>query len=308
MKDEILYKTEDYSLIKKNNELILNDNKNRYNLESNSYEPCLYIKKDNKIMVIIHNSLTTDELINISINKNKINLINGKDYDIKEICKLIILAINNGIYDTDISYLEKMNRERIDETEDNRKNIKRNLITNINSNILTNTMIELIEDPFYEEYKKYEECVLDYCIVKDNSNYLGEKSHKEVVIFAMEKWKEKYKEKYNILITIEEEKMKSTKIDSKEFFEDRETLQEENKSYSNLFLNPPYGSRYKRKDFEKINNLLFPKGKDNLEIYEWSTNWSNYFEEGLEWWGARCISIYDKNRNRFVVIGASITD
>ena len=75
-----------------------------------------------------------------------------------------------------------------------------------------------------------------------------------------------------------------------------------------LFLDPPHKTNYKIDDFIKINNLLFPKGKDNLEIYDWNVEWSNYFDDGLEWWGAAAISIYDKLLDRYVIILASSTD
>ena len=34
----------------------------------------------------------------------------------------------------------------------------------------------------------------------------------------------------------------------------------------------------------------------------------NYFDDGKEWWGTALWSIYDKWMNRFVIIGASLTD
>ena len=49
-------------------------------------------------------------------------------------------------------------------------------------------------------------------------------------------------------------------------------------------------------------------GKDSLEIYDWNVEWSNYFDDGLEWWGAGAISIYDKLLDRYVIIFASSTD
>ena len=39
-----------------------------------------------------------------------------------------------------------------------------------------------------------------------------------------------------------------------------------------------------------------------------SDKYLNYFEDGLEWWGAASISIYDKELNRYIVIFASATD
>ena len=61
-------------------------------------------------------------------------------------------------------------------------------------------------------------------------------------------------------------------------------------------------------DFIRINKLLFPKGQEHLEIYDWSVEWSNFFDDGLEWWGAAAISIYDKLLDRYIIIFASATD
>lgn len=114
--------------------------------------------------------------------------------------------------------------------------------------------------------------------------------------------------------------MKEKKINNNDLF---------NKNYSNLFLKLPFGTpslkcyyemydreymlinkreKYAIDDFNHLNDLLFQKGKDNLEIYEWSTDWSDYFDDGNEWWGSRCISIYDKLCDRFVIIMLSVTD
>lgn len=92
--------------------------------------------------------------------------------------------------------------------------------------------------------------------------------------------------------------------------------------YWYAFLEPPYGAffvhrkngefefrrNYNPDDLKKINKSLFPNGISCLEVYEWTTNWSNYFDAGHEWWGASCWSIYDKSLNRYVVIFVSSTD
>ncbi|MBR1842280.1 MAG: hypothetical protein IJ788_03280, partial [Oscillospiraceae bacterium] len=49
-------------------------------------------------------------------------------------------------------------------------------------------------------------------------------------------------------------------------------------------------------------------GTDGLEVFEWTTDWSDYFDEGHEWWGALCFTVYDKTLDRFAVIMASATD
>ena len=166
---------------------------------------------------------------------------------------------------------------------------------------------ELKDDPFYKEYRNYGRCVLDYGLLESQS-YEGLKTHKEAVLFFIKAiWKD----------NIDYSKMKAQLINYKDFFKLPNNYERERHCLNNndyhrpywfLFLNPPYGTNYTLDDFIKINNVLFPKGKDNLEIYEWSVDWSSYFIDGLEWWGAMCTSIYDKSLNRFVVILASATD
>ena len=73
-------------------------------------------------------------------------------------------------------------------------------------------------------------------------------------------------------------------------------------------LEPVYGRRNKPEDFKKVNEVLFPKGTDALDICEWTTDWSDYFDAGHEWYGACCWSIYDKTMNRYVVMLVSATD
>ena len=73
-------------------------------------------------------------------------------------------------------------------------------------------------------------------------------------------------------------------------------------------LEPVHGRRNKPEDFKKVNEVLFPKGTDALDIYEWTTDWSDYFDAGHEWYGACCWSIYDKAMNRYVVMLVSATD
>ena len=164
---------------------------------------------------------------------------------------------------------------------------------------------ELIDDPFFIEYKKYNRCVLDYFIIKSD---LG---HKDVLLYAMNKIKDE-----DSYITIDKDKMEYKQISSNEFFQLPKNYEKEkskiNSGYKRpywfLFLNPPHSTKYTIEDFIKINNILFPKGKEKLEIYDWNVEWSNYFDDGLEWWGAAAISIYDRLLDRYIIIFASSTD
>ncbi len=84
--------------------------------------------------------------------------------------------------------------------------------------------------------------------------------------------------------------------------------QEGKLNYKEAFLNPPYGVNCNEEDFARVNAALFPNGTEELDVYEWSTDWSKYFDDGHEWWGTLCFTVYDKTLNRFAVIMASATD
>ena len=73
-------------------------------------------------------------------------------------------------------------------------------------------------------------------------------------------------------------------------------------------MEPVQGRRNKPEDFRKVNEVLFPNGTDALDIYEWTTDWSDFFDAGHEWYGACCWTIYDKSMNRYAVMLVSATD
>ena len=78
--------------------------------------------------------------------------------------------------------------------------------------------------------------------------------------------------------------------------------------YWYALMEPVHGRRNKPEDFKKVNEVLFPNGTDALDIYEWTTDWSDFFDDGHEWYGACCWSVYDKTMNRYAVMLVSATD
>ena len=73
-------------------------------------------------------------------------------------------------------------------------------------------------------------------------------------------------------------------------------------------MEPVMGKRNRPEDFKRVNEALFPGGPDALDVFEWTTDWSDYFDDGLEWYGACCWSVYDRSMNRYVVMVVSETD
>ena len=200
-------------------------------------------------------------------------------------------------------------------------------------------MIELVKDPFYKMMEEYKDCIIDYCIIEADIPYRGESSHKDVIQFAMLKVierniDEQLKAQIKYCKDVSEEgfpwsldiaKAKAYLIDSSTLLYAPKTMRTNHAGqrvydgvlpdfcstkipYWYAFLEPPHTPEYGLNDFHRVNSLLFPEGADELEIYEWTTDWSNYFDAGHEWWGTACWSIYDKRMNRYIVIMASTTD
>ena len=199
-------------------------------------------------------------------------------------------------------------------------------------------MRELINDPFYELIGEYKKCIIDYCLIEDDIPHQGYRSHKDAILFAMCKVIERYID-YQLKAEIEINKdraedideepfawsmdigrAKAERIDPVPFLQAPNDQEKENGGrfrcarepeqipYWYAFSEPPHGTGYGKKDFDRINSVLFPDGAASLEVFEWTTDWSNYFDDGHEWWGAGCWSVYDRSLNRYVVIMASTTD
>lgn len=171
--------------------------------------------------------------------------------------------------------------------------------------------------------KNYSDCRLDYVILQDNEYYDGYSSHKVAVIKAFEilNGRSRIDNYYNVdSYYIKEDKLSGKEIDVNEFLalpidpyymckpEGNRCIEIPSPlPYWYAFLEPPYGNSYAVNDFVIFNNVLFPF-KNALDIYRWEDDFSDYFNDGKEWWGTGCWSVYDRVCHTFVVILASLTD
>lgn len=185
-------------------------------------------------------------------------------------------------------------------------------------------MKELLEDKIYTTLaQKYDELLLDYVLLSFDEDYCGTESHKKAVIEAISILNTRERVGNSLLhpqFFVDEEKMRCINYSTEDFFCDNNSswITSENirvrqtpshMTYWQAFSDPPYGVPYTKEDFHKINHSLFPVPfRSDLEIYSWYDDFSNYFEDGKEWWGTAFWSIYDKWMKRFVIIGASLTD
>ena len=159
-------------------------------------------------------------------------------------------------------------------------------------------------DPFYDLIAMYPDSVVDYCLVKNEHAEQGYDAHRMSLAWACRK----------LFVDVDGEviwhydlgKASAEQISPEELFAPADIG--DGLNYRKAFLHPPYGDVYSNDDFDRINSVLFPRGADGLEVYRWTTGWSEYFDEGNEWWGTLCLTIYDKHLDRFVIIMASATD
>ncbi len=201
-------------------------------------------------------------------------------------------------------------------------------------------MRELTDDPFYGVVRRYDRCVIDYCLMEDDAPHRGLQSHRDAVLFAMRRAVERSIEnKRNAGImwgrevadvlepwSYDMDKAEAVHADAAAFLyvpgilrTDRNgtvfydcAWESDNSGgmipYWYAFLETPHGTAYTPDDFRWVNAALFPQGTDRLEVCEWSTDWSDYFDAGHEWWGAACWSVYDPHAGRYAVLLASSTD
>ena len=186
---------------------------------------------------------------------------------------------------------------------------------------------ELTDDKFYQKLNtKYSKCLLDYVLLEFVEEYQGEVSHKQAILEAFQILNSRVRVGNSLkhpVFWIEENKMKSIPCSVEDFLclpKDEPQGCAENEvcktpesphvlPYWFAFLEPPYPNGYTKEDFLKLNHLLFPEAfQKDLEIFQWDDAFSNYFDDGKEWWGTGFWSIYDKWMNRFVIIGASLSD
>lgn len=269
---------------------VLIANGKSYRLSCHPYEPCLYIKDAAGRLTVVHNAFDPDAVLASFADGELITSITGFEYDALDFCRMAEYAAcynDIGIDDAEKVFGGRPKKKAAAPPEKEEE-----------SRIYPN-------DPFYSVIREYPAVVVDYMIVKTGLPYSGCQSHRSALFYACRR----------LFFDKEDgEMMWSGSVDGAEcriigkdelFAPCRDAVK---LNYRRAFLHPPYETNYKNADFDRVNNALFPNGTDTLEVYEWTTDWSDYFDDGHEWWGTLCYTVYDKSLDRFVVIMASATD
>lgn len=181
-------------------------------------------------------------------------------------------------------------------------------------------MIEIINHEVYDLLKReYDEVCLDYVIFSAENEIAGIETHRKAVINAFDILNKRFAD-YDLEINIMTDKMTAEKISINDLLrlpEDScyDSRRKRNRSYNMpvpmtywfAFLEPPHGTPYLKDDFIRLNSALFPDRED-VEVFRWNDDFSNYFDAGKEWWGTGLWTAFDLKNKVITVIGASLTD
>lgn len=201
---------------------------------------------------------------------------------------------------------------------------------------------EIVPTGDLKTWLKKKVTVMDYVFIGFDESQDANQLHQQAAVFALEvlakredawfetKPKTNYKKREDYFQIINQpEKATGTRIDLKRFLggfsseqqivlksgviPDGTTDVEFGKiGYAGAFFSPPYGTgltlEEASKAFAKINELAFDGLQETLEIFEWSNDWSTYFDAGHEWWGSSLWTVRHPTKNMIVAIAASTTD
>jgi hypothetical protein len=113
-------------------------------------------------------------------------------------------------------------------------------------------------------------------------------------------------------LTTDFDRLNGKRIDPESFANGEPGCEFVTRGYKGAFCDPPYPlelsvSRVSRL-YESINKRLFGDLRTVAEIYSWSTDWSSYFDQSKEWWGAFLWTVRKDSNSPVIWIGASASD
>ncbi len=276
--------------------------KRRFTLTCHPFEPCLYITDECGKKTVVRNAFDPAVLAEVFGRGSNVTSATGREYDVNDFCRMVEYAADLG--DTTIDEAEKVFGN----------SPKKKAKTGSPSKARAAGFSSFEEDPgvkcetvtdsrLSELLAEYPDLVPEYCIVKTSAEKSSPEIHRAALACACRKLFYDGKEQ---VWSCDLSSAAGRPVSPDSLFAAAEDRRGSN--YAGAFMYPPWGMEYTRDDFDKVNSALFPAGKDALEVYEWTTDWSDYFDDGCEWWGALCFTVYDGALDRFVVILSSATD
>ena len=295
----VVYRDGRYTLGQQDGFPYLIANGERLTLTCHPYEPCLYITDKNGCKTAVHNAFDPFDVLNAFSRGETITSITGREYDAQVFCRMVEYAAGMsdiGINDAEaVLGFDKKREETVKKdkkTEDPKSEPFHPEATRV-----------INDDPAYGVINEYPDLAVEYRLVKNEHIASGKNAHRHALTRAS-----------RVLFFDGEEQIwryDCGRAEGKPIAVGAFLAAANEKcgtNYRGAFLYPPQGGRFKDADFDRVNAALFPNGTNGLEVYEWTTDWSEFFDDGHEWWGALCFTVYDRTLDRFAVIMASATD
>ena len=270
----------------------------RYTLSCYPYEPCLDIRDGNGTLTVVHNAFDPDGVLDAFRDGRTVTSLTGLVYTARDFCRMVEYAA--GSVDIGIDDAERVFGGGRNKTESSPHGGGTSPLTVTDENAEPG---RYPDDPFRALIAEYPDCVADWCIVKDDRPYSRYESHRRALLYASRKL---FTDGGEVIWRYDVGKAAGKPVGAAALFAPEAGNGMMN--YRKAFLRTPHGIVYTDKDFDRVNAALFPNGTDALAVYQWTTDWSEYFDDGREWWGALCLTVYDETLDRFVVILASATD
>ena len=174
--------------------------------------------------------------------------------------------------------------------------------------------------------------VLDYVLLESDSFEGGESLHREAAILGMSAIEDRIRERFRqdsepgrtfqnqFHLESDPTRAVGRRVEFSEFWGTDDVRWKplgrhiwkvpDANGYKTAFFLPPHGLDGDRVEglFDGINRVVLGDAPTKCEIYSWSTDWSNYFDDGLEWWGAFYWTVHQRGSRRVTVIAGSVTD
>jgi len=273
----------------------------KFTLSCHPYEPCLYITDKDGNMTAVHNAFDPLSVLWAFSKGTTVTSITGREYDAEDFCRMVEYA--EGMYNIGIDEAEKVFGDR--PKKENPETKKKEDMPAVTGKAPRPEAGVIINDEKVAAIlEEYPDSVIDFCLVKNEEFGRGRNAHWFALLWASRALF--IDDDDEVIWHFDVGKADAERISVDELFAPVDKNGKLN--YRTAFLRPPHTNDYKNADFDRINSALFPKGTDGLEVFKWTTDWTDYFDEGREWWGTLCLTVYDKNLDRFVVILASATD
>lgn len=284
----VVYRDAQYELGQKDGMPYLIANGATVTMTCHPYEPCLYVHKDGG-MTVVHNAFEPFDVLQAFAAGKTILGITGREYAPRDFCRMVEYAAGMG--DVGIQIAESV----LGSIPAPAKAPKKKPVLTQNSGV-TGSGHRIEDAQVGAVLAACGGCVVDVCIVETEHEARGKAAHRRALGLACKSLMDGYV--YNLDMA-----QGSPIISTALFAADAKKL-----NFRKAFLQPPHGCDYAEDAFSRLTEALFPGGTRALEAFEWTTNWSAYFDDGREWWGTLCNTVYDRACDRFVVILASATD